>query len=125
MKFGTGETGKDLKLYVYAERILWFILLCLIFITGLFLGYQLKEYPMNSSCDMIYDTIKITEVRTMELMDWKDFERVSEQQILDAERTIVAANILLKECKIHIKKLGGETSEEVQVEHDKRVAEPL
>ena len=49
----------------------------------------------------------------MELMDWKHIETTSEQQIIQAEQSIVIAKILLKEAITRVKALNGSTNAEI------------
>jgi hypothetical protein len=48
----------------------------------------------------------------MELMDWKNIERQSEQQVRDSLLMRVVAEVLLKEACENIKRLGGKTIDE-------------
>ena len=52
----------------------------------------------------------------MELMDWKSIETNSERAINDGKMSIEVANILLFRARIEIKKLGGETNEEINAQ---------
>lgn len=56
----------------------------------------------------------------MELMDWKEIERVSEQQIIDARKQIAIAKILLSASQIKITRLGGETNAEINKAHKRK-----
>ena len=51
--------------------------------------------------------------KEFELMDWKNMEAGAEQQIRDGRNQVKIGGILLKEAVIQIKKMGGQTNEEI------------
>ena len=61
-----------------------------------------------------------TGANKMELMDWKQIESSAEEQIISGENAIVIAGILLREAKKQIKKLNGQTNEEINKEAKKK-----
>ena len=57
----------------------------------------------------------------LELMDWKDIEHGAETAIRQGKKDIAIARILLTSATQHIKKLGGQTNEEIDNESKDKI----
>ena len=74
----------------------------------------------NKNTDDIISKHEDPDIKLLELMEWKEIEAGAENAIHQARKDIAIAKILLGNAVINIKKLGGETNEELNAKVKKR-----